>query len=515
MMATTKGDRPFTNPVIPGMYPDPSICRNGDDYYLVNSTFAYTPGVPIFHSRDLVHWKQIGHCLTRPEQISFQEKDGSRATSYSRGIWAPTIRFHNGRFYMATHNHTTFKNFYVHTDDPAGEWSDPVYVTSPCIDPDLFFDPSGRVYWLVSCNHLMEIDIETGRVIGEMKQIWQGTGGRHIEGPHLYFRDGWYYIMQAEGGQWRHVETIARSRNIWGPYENCPHNPILNHNHPPHNPIQGVGHADMIEAHDGSWWMVFLGTRPAGDPDFQLHNLGRETFLAPVQWTDDGWPVVNKTGSVTPDMQAGLFAWNPLPETSVRDDFDKPALDFCWNHHFLPEAGNYSLTARPGWLRLHGSATSLGDRAAHTFLGRRQQHYNFTASTLLDFDPEAGNAEAGMTVFMDDTHRYEVAVGVVDGERRILVRRTVGTLSAVVAAEAITVNPVILEVHGEENAYTLGYRETEDDAFRPLAAGETSLLSTLIAGGCVGVYIGMYATGNGAESETPADFDWFDYEFSN
>jgi len=494
----------YQNPVIPGFYPDPSICRNGDDYYLVTSSFRYYPGVPIFHSRDLVHWEQIGHCLTRPNQ--FLQKDDN---SYS--IWAPTIRCHKGRFYMATHNRTTKQNFFVYTDNPAGEWSDPIVVDSGQIDPDIFFDPSGRVYWLVSSNWLMEIDLKTGKVIGQKKQIWKGDGRPHDEGPHLYFRDGWYYIMQAEGGLTRHVETIARSRDIWGPYENCPHNPILNHNNLAISVIQGTGHADMVEAHDGSWWMVFLGIRVTSGQDCMITNLGRETFLSPVRWTKDGWPIVNETGTVTSTMKSQLIAWNPLPIEPVRDDFDANKLAFKWNYDRYPVKENYSLTERPGYLRMRDSVLTGAKSGAHTFVGRRQQHTDFSAATCIDFNPQQDNEEAGLTVFQTGTFHYDVAIKRVDGVRSVIVRRTIGTLSAIVASEALKDGPVVLEVHGSKDVYTLGYYQGTQK-FKPLATGESRLLSTWIADICVGGYLAMYTTGNGKSSKTPADFDWFDYK---
>lgn len=248
----------YKNPVISGFYPDPSVCRNGDDYYLVTSTFQYFPGVPVFHSKDLVNWKQIGHCLTRKTQLPL---DNCRS---SGGIYAPTIRYHNGTYYMVTTNVTGGGNFYVTTDNPSGEWSDPVWVKQGGIDPTIFFDDNGEVFFTSTGNNeivLSKIDIKTGKLLSDIKSIWAGTGGRYPEAPHIYKLNGWYYLLIAEGGtEYGHMVTIARSKNIWGPYESNPENPILTHRtrFGQYNPIQGTGHADIIQAHDNSWWMVFL-----------------------------------------------------------------------------------------------------------------------------------------------------------------------------------------------------------------------------------------------------------------
>ena len=494
----------FSNPVIPGFYPDPSICRVGEDYYLVTSSFEYFPGVPVFHSRDLVNWEQIGHCLTRREQV---ELDDER---YSRGIWAPTIRYHDGRFYMTTTNMSVGrKNFIVHTDDPAGEWSDPIWVDQGGIDPSLFFE-DGKIYYITSGNLLSEINIETGEILDGPRVVWEGAGGRFFEGPHIYKRDGWYYLMEAEGGLMAHLETIGRSRDIWGPYESCPHNPILSHVDLAQSPIQNAGHADLCEAHDGSWWIVFLATRPTG-LFFAADHLGRETFMAPVEWNEDGWPVVNKTGSVELEMNADLVAWNPLPPTDVRDDFDSSGLQLCWNYIRNPITENYSLIERPGFLRLRGSEKTLSDSGPVTFVGRRQQHFDCRASVRLDFEPTREGDEAGLTALMCFDYHYDVAVVFKDGAKKVIVRRTMKSMRGVVAEEEVAVGPVVLEIRAMADSYALGYC-IPDGSFRKLAGGESRFLTAMVAETFTGVYLGMYATGNGSVAQVPADFDWFDYQ---
>ena len=268
----------YTNPIIPGLYPDPSICRVGDDYYLVTSSFEYFPGVPLFHSKDLVNWRQIGHCLTTERQLPLGNAGSSG------GIYAPTIRHHDGWFYMVTTNVSGIGNFLVRSEQPAGPWSDPIPVMQEGIDPSLFFDEDGRVYYQFA-NHSRiyqcEIDISSGSLLTESRLIWKGTGGAYPEAPHLYKINGLYYLIIAEGGtEYGHMVTIARSDSPYGPYEACPHNPILSHRSL-NSSIHATGHADLVQAHDGSWWAVFLGIRPVSYP-FR-HHLGRELFWRPCR----------------------------------------------------------------------------------------------------------------------------------------------------------------------------------------------------------------------------------------
>jgi xylan 1,4-beta-xylosidase len=492
------------NPIIPGFYPDPSVCRVGEDYYLVNSTFEYFPGVPIFHSRDLVHWQQIGHCLTRKSQLPL---DGARS---SGGIYAPTIRYHDGTFYMVTTNVTGGGHFYVHTRDPYGEWSEPVWVEGVEIDPSLFFDDDGRAYFTYKARGTIfqyEIDIETGKALTEKRPLWPGTGGQHPEGPHPYKINGRYYLMLAEGGtSYGHMETIARSETPWGPFEGCPHNPILTHRST-NSPIQATGHADLIQAHDGNWWAVFLGTRPIRSH----HHLGRETFLAPVSWTGDGWPVVGQDGMVSLEMEAQTLPLHPWAEESARDDFDERTLRLCWNFLRNPHAVDWSLADRPGWLRLNGSAVTLDDVDSPAWIGRRQRHFDCRATALLGFDPQNDGEEAGLTAFMNELHHYEIAVTRLADQRCVIARRRIGSLPAIVAREEIGAGPVTLEIEAQPEMVTFSYA-MEGCEPHALAQGETRYLSSEVARGFTGVYFAMYATGNGQASATPAFFDWFEYQ---
>ncbi len=504
----------FSNPILSGFYPDPSICRVGDDYYLVTSTFEYFPGVPIFHSRDLVNWRQIGHCLTRESQLPLQD------SASSHGIFAPTLRHHQGRFYMITTNITVRKNFYVWSDKPEGPWSEPIWLEEwPGIDPSLLFDEDEKVYLTGTSGfgghepvgiYQTELEIESGKLLGERRMIWQGTGGSFPEGPHLYKLNGWYYLLIAEGGtEYGHMVTIARSRAPYGPFESCPHNPILTHRSTD-NSIQATGHADLVQISETEWWAVFLGIRPIGYP--AVHHLGRETFLAPVTWTEDGWPMIGDKGQasltmgVSPSLPAGESAqWAAL------DDFDQSSLAPYWNFLRNPAEGSWSLAERPGWLTLHGLAGSLDDTKAQAFIGRRQQHFRAEWSTLLSFHPEREGEEAGLTVIMNERHHYEIGLTLLNGRRQVIVRRRVGSLWKIEHAAEYADSLITLGIKATESMYTF-YYGAPDGEEHIAGTGECSMLAKEVAGGFTGVYAGMYATGNGAASGAPAYFDWFKYE---
>jgi xylan 1,4-beta-xylosidase len=302
----------FRNPVIPGFAPDPSVCRAGGDYHLAVSSFEYVPGVPIWHSRDLVRWRQIGNALDRPEQLALPPD-----LLASRGVYAPTLRHHDGRFWLVTTVVGGAGTIILTAEDPAGPWSDPVHLDIPDIDPDLAWDEDGRCWCTFAGVRTVPIDPATGTLLGTPQRIWSGTGLQYPEGPHLYRIDGWWYLLLSEGGtECGHALSIARGRSPRGPFEPCPANPVLSHRSTDH-PIQNTGHGDLVRARDGSWWMVLLGVRPRGrTPSY--HGLGREVFLAPVRW-EDGWPVVG------PGMpRAGWSRW-PGASSSTRPARTPPA----------------------------------------------------------------------------------------------------------------------------------------------------------------------------------------------
>lgn len=503
----------FLNPILSGFYPDPSICRVNEDYYLVTSSFEYFPGVPIFHSRDLINWTQIGHCLERKSQL-FLEKAKS-----SEGVFAPTIRYNNGKFYMITTNVTANKNFYVYAENPAGPWSEPVEIIGwTGIDPSLFFDEDGKVYlsgnsYKASGEKLgcyqTEIDIETGKIISERKLVWEGSGGKAPESPHLYKINGMYYLIMAEGGtEYGHMVTIARSKNPYGPFEGYENNPILSHRSKK-SPIQCTGHLDLIEDHKGNWWAVFLGVRPKGSHSY-FHHLGRETFLAPVSWTEDKWPIIGNEGMVDLEMEADLLPLENKLKWKEYDDFNEEELDYSWNFFRNYYEEDWSLKERKGYLTLHGTKISLNDLDSPAFIGRRQQHFKCSISTLLEFTPKNNFEEAGLAVIMNNKFHYEIALTKEEGKEILIFRRRVDSLVVENKVE-YSDEKVILGIEADEQRYKFTYSSLNGEK-KVLGEGECYLLSTEVSGTFTGVYFGLYATGNGKKSENLAYFDYFKYE---
>jgi xylan 1,4-beta-xylosidase len=496
----------YRNPVIPGFHPDPSVCRVGEDYYLVTSSFEYFPGVPIFHSKDLVHWRQIGHVLTRKSQL-----DVSRAGS-SGGVYAATIRYHDGTFYMITTNTSGNGNFYVTAKDPAGPWSDPVWVDRNVFDPSLFFDDDGKVYYTRRADRELGgtqqagIDIRTGKLLAPLKKIADGFVSTDQEGPHLYKISGMYYLMPAEGGsRFTHMETIGRSANPWGPFEPCPWNPILA-NHDGWNEVRTTGHADLFQDHAGNWWMVHLATR---HPNYgAMSVMGRETFLLPVTWKN-GWPVVNGNGRSRIDVEAPLLPPHPFDPEPARDEFDKPSLRFCWNFLRNPTDGSWSLTEKPGVLRLRGNVMNLDSIASPAFVGRRQEHVACSASAGLFFKPRAENEEAGLSCYMRDRYHYDVFRTVRAGKSVVVVRKTVADIRTETAFRPVKSDGIVLQITADQYNYHLGI--VENGKFIEMDHASCQAVATETAQVWTGMFFAMYATGNGKPCSGPADFEWFEY----
>lgn len=502
----------YRNPVVSGFHPDPSICRCGDDFYLVMSSFEYFPGVPIYHSNDLVNWELIGHCLTNETQLPLKHA-GSSA-----GIFAPTIRYHQGIFYMITTNISAGGNFFVYTDDPRGDWSEPIFLKQPGIDPDLFFCEKGDVYITTSADlpvhgpgvYQSKINIKTGELLTEPAFIWGGTGGRYPEAPHIYKRGEWYYLILAEGGtEYEHMETIARSRNPEGPYKEYEKNPILSHRSTGER-IQSTGHADFVEFTDGNWWAVFLGTRPVGYP--KKHHLGRETFLAPITWTENEWPKVGNEGIVGEQVTVNhTVLREQVTDVDITDDFIDDSLAFEWNFLRNPEPNSWLIETESSRLKLIGNEKTLNEVGNPSFVGRRQQHFNCQATASLSFSPKNEGEESGLTVYMNERFHYEIAVIKINGVKKVIYKRRVGSLWKVEKEIPIQVVDVILSVRADETLYHFGYSEQGKDIIW-LGTAECAMLSTEIAGGFTGVMLAMYATGNGEQCSTPAYFNWFRYQ---
>jgi alpha-N-arabinofuranosidase len=495
----------YNNPVIPGFHPDPSICRVGDDYYLVNSSFEYFPGVPIYHSKDLVHWEQIGYCLSRASQVNLKN------CTPNGGIYAPVIRYHDGVFYMITTNVTNGGHFYVTSTNPKGPWSEPIFVVGKNFDPDIFWDSDGKAYFMhmqmTDGIQLQEIDIKTGKLLGECHTIWKGFDDPRPEGPHIYKIKGYYYLLVAEGGTWTgHMAVMARSKNITGPYEGCPRNPIITHRDDLSLPITSTGHADLIEDQKGNWWMVLLGVRPVDD----FHNLGRETFLTPVVWNKDGFPEVPGK-RIKLESKATLLPQRAVPPELTMDSFNKSELPLCWNFVRNPDVNDYSLNERPGSLRISTSPATLSEVDKFpAFVGRRQESFNGKFTVELDFSASNENEEAGVTVLMDEGHHYDFAVTMRDGKRVVIVRETAGK-SNIVNVTPIKDGPAILSVTFEPHSYSFGI--VNNNITTNLFTLAAKNLSSETAGGFTGVYLGMYASGNGKQGNTKAYFNWAETTF--
>lgn len=427
--ARRAGPTEYTNPILMGFYPDPSITRAGDDYYLVNSTFAYFPGIPVFHSKDLVHWTQIGNVIDRPSQLRFD------SLGVSRGVFAPAIAFHKGTFYIVNTCVDCGGNFLVTATNPAGPWSDPVWLGFDGIDPSLFFDDDGKAYVVnngppigtpLYDGHraiwIQELNLATKQLVGERTLLVNGgvdirTTPSWIEGPHLYRRNGTYYMIAAEGGTGdQHSEVVFGAGNVRGPFTPWPGNPILTQrqldpNRP--DPITSTGHADFVTTPNGDTWAVFLGTRPYAN---DTYNTGRETFLMPVSWRD-GWPVLTSGQEGVPyARQRHALPRQPAPDLPTRgnfrarDDFSSRTLALHWLQLRTPREPSVDLASTRGWLTLCARAVALSSRGQPAFVGRRQQHLSATATTAMQWTPVNDGDRAGLVVFQGEDAWYFLAV---------------------------------------------------------------------------------------------------------
>jgi xylan 1,4-beta-xylosidase len=518
--------RTYRNPILPGFYPDPSICRVGEDYYLINSTCEFFPGLPIHHSRDLVHWRPAGHALTRPSQLNL---DGIRA---SAGLYAPTIRHHGGTFYVINtmvESLEKTRNFIVTAPKIEGPWSDPYWLDdAPGFDPSLLFDDDGRVWFCgnrqlpggVYPGHceiwLQELDPKAMRLTGPKYSLWEGALKKAIwaEGPHIYKVNGLYYLMIAEGGTGHdHAVTIARSDKITGPYEGNSRNPILTHRQLGRDyPIVGTGHADLVDTPGGEWWMVLLAMRPYGG---YFYNLGRETFLVPVRW-EDGWPVVNPgVGRVEFESPAPDLPEHPWPAPPACDTFDAPSLGLQWDFLRTPREPFWSLAERPGHLRLRLRPQTVSEPANPSFVGRRQQHIHFTAQAAMEFTPKSADECAGIVLLQTDRFHFRFVVTQEKNSPVVLLVKCEKGEDAVLARQTMSAGKIYFKVAAAGQAYSF-YAASECGQWIPVAENvDGRVLSTPAAGGFIGAYIGMYASSNGKPGGNFADWDWFEYSGSD
>ena len=509
------------NPILKGFYPDPSICRVGEDYYLVTSSFEYYPGIPIFHSRDLAHWEQIGHVLDRPSQLNLD------SVRVSGGVYAPTIRYNKGIYYVINTLIGKGGNYYVTATNPAGPWSDPIWLDdSPGIDPSLFFDDNGKVYYTGNGRPLenapeskkrhiwlQELDLNSKKLVGD-KKIILVEGALHdaqsAEAPHLYKKDGYYYLIIAEGGTGdNHAVTIFRSKDIAGPYESNRKNPILTHrNLGKSYLIAASGHADLVETQNGEWWMVLLGVRPYGGFHY---NLGRETFITPVQW-EDGWPVVNPGEGKVLFKQVGpnlpIFKTTPV---ATKDDFSKDSLNYVWNFLRTPRNKFWSLQQNKGFLRMHLLPENITELRSPAFIGRRQQDTSFEATCKMIFSPATENETAGMVLFMNNDFHFRFERVIKEGKGQLIITKRHAGKETTLFMMPCEDKKLVLGVfaNGQQYGFKIGDGAGHWKILLNKVDGRT--LSRTNTGGFTGTYIGLYASSNGKPSNNYVDFDWFTY----
>ena len=381
-------------------------------------------------------------------------------------------------------------------------------------DPDLFFDDDGKVYYTRRSAFekagivQAEIDIKTGKLLTPLKVISKGLISPDCEGPHIYKISGKYYLMMAEGGtRALHMETIARGDSPSGPFEPCPHNPILANHTSWGEEVRATGHADLIQAADGSWWMVHLATRHPGYD--HTSPLGRETFLEPVEWVN-GWPVVNQNHTAEIKNYAKTLSLHTWPRLPVRDNFDSSALSLQYEFIRNPDPGSWSLTERKGFLRLHGNEFNTDSYFSPVFVGHRQKDLECKVGTRMEYRPANGE-EAGLTAFMDYQHHYDILVTRRGDRVYVVLRKTIGDLSADVAEQEITGDRIVLGIDADAQKYKFWFCEARKDTML-LGTGETQYIGSEIAGTFTGMFFGMFASGNGRDAVKPADFDWFDYQ---
>lgn len=491
----------YRNPIISGYNPDPSICRVGEDYYIVNSSFEFYPGVPVYHSRNLVNWELEGYCLTEESQLDLH---GCRP---SGGIYAPTIRYHQGTFFMTTTNTSGKGNFIVHTSDMKKGWSQPAWVDQGGIDPSLLFDDDGTVYFASTSMDsegntgifLCQVNPFTGERLTESVVISRGCGGRYAEGPHLYKWFGKYYLMLAEGGtEYGHMETILRSDSPYGPFEACPHNPILTHRDDMREEIYCTGHADMIEDHNGNWWMVCLAIRPCQEKKDRvlLHNLGRETFLTPVVWTEDGWPVVGEKGLISPEMDGPLPGESPVPvNRDFADDFSKDRFSPHYNFLRNPSMENYVRDTAEGKLILKGTGTTINEMASPTWIGVRQKGFETVSTAVVSLLDAVQGMRAGLTAYYNDSYHYEIYLSrELDRWKVYLAKHVHDIFTVTASAELPAAENVMLRIVSDKTYYRFSY-SLDGETFVELGSG-------LVVGLCTestrnmtftGTYLGMFA----------------------
>ena len=534
LFSNARAQTTLKNPILPGFYPDPAICRVGADYYMVTSTFVYFPGIPVFHSKDLKNWKQIGSAVDRTSQMDFMGEQTSR------GLFAPAINYNKGTFYITCTDIDNGGNFILTAKNPSGPWSDPIYIKEARgIDPSLFFD-GDKAFILYNSDppdrkslysghrtvRMYELDLNHMKVVGAEKILVNGGVDISkkpvwIEAPHIYKRNGFYYLMAAEGGtSVNHSEVILRSQDVWGPYIPYDKNPILTQRHldpKRKNPISSVGHADLVDGPDGNTYAVFLGVRPyQGD----FYNTGRETFIAPVKWVDN-WPVIN------PDHEEVQYGY----QVSWKEERHKDQLPISGNFDFkfpfkdsLNTQFLFLRTHNPSWysFKEHKNALTIKllpetilEKGNPAFIGRRQQHLSSSASTEMAFSTKNNNEKAGMVIFQSENHFYYLCKSYDKGKDVIQLFKGNPVAKKMELLKQMNLPPaqkrLYLKISSEKDLYSFWFGSKENEWKLLADKLDGKYLSTAVAKGFVGSLYGIYATSEGQETENKAIYKWFGY----
>ncbi|PYH94297.1 glycosyl hydrolase, partial [Aspergillus ellipticus CBS 707.79] len=520
----------YTNPILPGFNPDPSIVRVGPDFFLVTSSFEYFPGAPLYHSRDLIRWSLIGHALTRPSQLQIQTPEPGG------GIWATTLRYHDGVFYLLAACFQRYRpqdddrvwprGFYVRTTNiwDSASWSDPVYFDQVGFDQDLFWDNDGTVYLSSAYRklertphatlkdfavHVVTVNLQTGESTSEPQLIRESASGV-AEGPHLFKRGPYYYLFTAEGGtESGHCEWVSRSRTgPFGPWEVGPNNPLWLAEKD--DPVQNTGHADLVEDAQGQWWAVLLGVRPVRrSSSWEESVFGRETFLVPVDWEDD-WPVINRGQKISLQSDSPHLYELTIP-VAWRDDFASPDLQLGWYRKNTPVVSDYSLTERPRHLRLHGGPYNLSVPACSTLFLRKQTHRFCVWETRLSFHPTNTASEAGTVVWWN--YLTYSSIGIrrgADGQRFVRMQPAKGEL---VDCELQHPGSDVRFMVECGDRYRFGFQEVDgeaEEAVRWVGGVDNCTMTEAptVGAAFTGMMLGLYSFGERQRCLVPADFHY-------
>ena len=513
----TENKKTYNNPVQRGFFPDPSVIRVGDDYYMVNSSFQYFPAIPISHSKDMVHWHIIGHAVTDTDWLDLSDiRD-------SHGIWAPDIEYVDGKFYIYATlrlnadgkrgNNVMRRQLVMVSDKPEGPYSKPVCLEVDDIDPSLFIDDDGSRYMIIAAGaKAVPLSADGLSVAGPLRNVWSGTGERCPEGPHIFKKDGYYYAMVAEGGTgYGHGINMARSRELFGEYEESPYNPVMRQTDAD-APLQRAGHGKLVQDRNGKWWCYYLCGRPNSG---NYTTVGRESALDPVEWTEDGWFKVNNgkgpsTEQEAPNLPECVF------ERNLQDDFDDPRLNLEWEFVRNPDNGSWSLTERPGFFRIWTRDGQLNEIRAKNTLLRREQELCYIAQTKLDFSPDRDGEQAGLCCYYSTVTYIRFSLCYEEGRKiQLVINRNHGEEN-VATIENIQEGAVYLKVVVKYLCRTFYYSMDGTDWTE---AGTVEDCVFLCDEGVpddpkrhTGTLVGIYANNGGCGSRKPADFDYFIYE---